>query len=113
MADYDYRSETTSPEGFVQHVACNLLPHGYHFFISGRVPDRKDPLAVDRKLLAKYRIDVSPKTRHRRSWPGKPTSLRPGDPRAPRLLRRRGGPNQGRAASRRSVRRNNRNSSES
>lgn len=70
MADSDYRPETTSPEGFVQHVACNLLPHGYHFFISGWVPDRKDPLAVDRKLLAKYRIDVSPKTRHRRKLAG-------------------------------------------
>ena len=70
MAIYEYRHETTSPEGFVQHVACNLLPHGYHFFLSGWVPDRKDPLAVDRKLLAKYRIDVSPKTRHRRKLAG-------------------------------------------
>ena len=70
MAVYEYRHETTSPEGFVQHVACNLLPHGYFLFVSGWVPDRKDPLAVDRKLLAKYRIAVSPKTRHRRKLAG-------------------------------------------
>lgn len=70
MPPFAYRSETACPEGFVQHVACNLLPHGYVFFVSGWVPGRKDPASVDRKILAKYGIAVSPQTRHRRKLAG-------------------------------------------
>ena len=35
----EHRYETTSPEGFVQLLACNLLPHGYWFYVTGRIPD--------------------------------------------------------------------------
>ena len=38
-----YRSEATSVEGFVQQIACCYLRHGYWFYVTGVVPERKDP----------------------------------------------------------------------
>lgn len=61
-----YRCATTSVEGFVQQLACSYLRHGYWFYVMGRVPDYKDPQAVDEKLVAKYDIAVSESTRSRR-----------------------------------------------
>src|SRR3989304_2063865 len=65
-----YRYETTSLEGFVQYVASNLLPHGYWFYVTGRVPDGKDAGAVDRKLIEKYGIGLSRQQRARRKLAG-------------------------------------------
>ena len=59
-----YRCETTSVEGLVQLLASNYLPHGYWFYVTGSVPEGKDPRAVDAKLIAKYGIDL---TRHARA----------------------------------------------
>ncbi|MHC4880748.1 MAG: hypothetical protein ACYTGL_30205 [Planctomycetota bacterium] len=61
-----YRSEATSVEGFVQQIACCYLRHGYWFYVTGRIPDRKNPEDVDRKLIEKYGIAVSESTRARR-----------------------------------------------
>lgn len=61
-----YRSEATSVEGFVQQIACCYLRHGYWFYVTGRIPDRKNPEDVDRKLIEKYGIAVSQSTRSRR-----------------------------------------------
>lgn len=66
----EYRYLTTSLEGFVQQVACNILPHGYWFYVRGVVPDEKDPETIDRKLLDRYRIDVSRQQRARRKLQG-------------------------------------------
>src|SRR3989304_7567751 len=65
-----YRYETTSLEGFVQYLASNLLPHGYWFYVTGRVPDGKDAGAVDRKLIEKYGIGLSRQQRARRKLAG-------------------------------------------
>ena len=65
-----YRAVTTSVEGFVQQIACCYLRHGYWFYVSGRIPDSKEPRAVDDKLIAKYGIDVSESTRARRKQDG-------------------------------------------
>ncbi|MBX9622579.1 MAG: hypothetical protein K2X82_02080 [Gemmataceae bacterium] len=65
-----YRFEATSLEGFVQHLAANLLPHGYFFYVRGRVPDGKDPAAIDRKMMGKYGVDLSPSARSRRKRAG-------------------------------------------
>jgi hypothetical protein len=54
-----YRCETTSLAGFVQQLATSYLTHGYYFYVTGRVPDGKDPRAVDAKLIARYAIGVS------------------------------------------------------
>ena len=61
-----YRSEATSVEGFVQQIACCYLRHGYWFYVTGRIPDRKSPEEIDRKLIEKYGIAVSESTRARR-----------------------------------------------
>ena len=61
-----YRSEATSVEGFVQQIACCYLRHGYWFYVTGRIPDRKSPEEIDRKLIEKYGIGVSESTRARR-----------------------------------------------
>ena len=62
--------ETTSVEGFVQLLACNLLPHGYWFYVTGRIPVEKDPLLVDRKLTQKYAASISRAARARRKQLG-------------------------------------------
>lgn len=65
-----YRCVATSVDGFVQQVAVAYLTRGYWFYVAGHVPDGKDPAAVDAKLIAKYRIDVSQKERCRRKRAG-------------------------------------------
>ncbi len=62
----EYLCETTSVEGFVQLLACNLLPHGYWFYVTGQIPDGKDPGRVDEKLTRKYHADLRPSERVRR-----------------------------------------------
>jgi hypothetical protein len=54
LARYQY--VVTSAEGFVQRLATNLLPHGYWFYVLSTIPDHKDPLAVDEKLLGLYNV---------------------------------------------------------
>jgi len=66
----EYPCETTSIEGFVQLVACNLLPHGYWFYVTGRVPEGKDPRAVDAKLVGKYAANLAPPARAARKRRG-------------------------------------------
>jgi hypothetical protein len=66
-----YRCETASIEGFVQHLACNLVNKGYWFYVTGRVPERKDPRAVDRKLVELYGLEMSKWARARRKARGK------------------------------------------
>jgi len=61
-----YRYEAATVAGFVQQLAVSHLSNGYHFYVPGRIPEHKDPLAVDRKLLERYDIAVSKWTRYRR-----------------------------------------------
>ena len=65
-----YRCEATSIEGFVQQVAVSYLANGYYFYVSGRVPEGKDPSAVDAKLIERYEIDISKWSRARRKQAG-------------------------------------------
>lgn len=65
-----YPCEATSLEGFIQQLACNVLPHGFYFFVQGRVPEGKDPRAVDAKLIEKYGVHLSRSARSRRKRAG-------------------------------------------
>ena len=65
-----YLYESVTLEGFIQQLACNYLPHGYHHFFLGKVPVGKDPKALDAKLLELYGIAVSPSQRARRKRAG-------------------------------------------
>src|SRR5262249_50676181 len=53
-----YRYETATIEGFVQQLAVSYVAHGYWFYVTGIIPEGKDPRRVDRKLIEKYEIDV-------------------------------------------------------
>jgi hypothetical protein len=66
----EYRCETTSVEGFVQLLACNYLPHGYWFYVTGSIPPGKDARLVDAKLIDKYEIGLPRATRRRRKRMG-------------------------------------------
>lgn len=66
----NYRCEATSLEGFVQQLASNILPHGYWHYVTGRVPDGKDPRVIDAKLMAKYGVNLSRQQRARRKLAG-------------------------------------------
>lgn len=72
MKEICYRFEVGSLEGLVQQLAQSLLPNGYHFYVMGRVPELKDPRAVDAKLIGRYGIAISKYTRHRRKVAGLP-----------------------------------------
>lgn len=65
-----YRCEAASVNGFVQQLACNLVNKGYWFYAVGQVPARKDPRAVDRKLIDIYKLDQSKWARARRKAKG-------------------------------------------
>ena len=54
----------------MQQLACCYLPHGYWFYVSGQVPEHKDPRGVDAKLITKYGIGVSRQSRARRKKAG-------------------------------------------
>lgn len=65
-----YRCEATTIEGFIQQLAVGYVARGYVFYVTGWVPERKEPIAVDRQLVAKYGIDVSKWARARRKRAG-------------------------------------------
>jgi hypothetical protein len=70
MAVSTYRHEATSLGGFLQQLAVGYFGHGYWFYVTGYVPEGKDPAAVDRKLLAKYQVAISKWARARRKASG-------------------------------------------
>ncbi len=65
-----YRCEATTLEGFIQQLAVGYVSRGYVFYVCGRVPERKEPHAVDRQLVAKYGISISKWARARRKQAG-------------------------------------------
>jgi len=54
-----YRCEAVTLEGFVQQLAVAYVQHGHLFYVSGVVPEGKDPWAVDRKLIERYGLNIS------------------------------------------------------
>ena len=65
-----YRCVAITAAGFVQQLAVSYIGHGYWFYVTGLVPERKDPLAVDHKLIGRYGIDISKWARARRKRQG-------------------------------------------
>ena len=66
----EYRCVATSVAGFVQQLSSCYLPHGYWFYVSGEIPEHKDPRGVDAKLVTKYGISISRQSRARRKRVG-------------------------------------------
>lgn len=65
-----YRCVATSVEGFIQQLAVAYVARGYFFYVTGRVPERKEPARVDEKLIERYQIDLSKWARARRKQLG-------------------------------------------
>jgi len=65
-----YRCVATSEVGFIQQLAVGYVTHGHWFFVSGWIPEGKDPLLVDKKLIERYGIDISRWERARKKKAG-------------------------------------------
>lgn len=65
-----YHCEAVTVEGFVQQLAVAYLAHGYWFYVAGVVPERKDPHAVDEKLIRHYEVGLSKWAKARRKRAG-------------------------------------------
>lgn len=65
-----YRCEATSVAGFVQQLAVAYVGHGYWFYVTGEIPEKKDPRAIDEKLIDKYGLGIGKTTRSRRKAAG-------------------------------------------
>lgn len=61
-----YQFLATSVAGFVQQLAVSYIANSYYFYVTGVIPEHKDPTKTDRKILEAYDIDVSRWTRARR-----------------------------------------------
>jgi hypothetical protein len=66
----DYRCEAKNLGGFVQQLAVSYVARGYWFYVTGSIPERKDPAAVDAKLIERYQLGLSSWTRARRKRAG-------------------------------------------
>ncbi|MBI1827233.1 MAG: hypothetical protein HY287_03525 [Planctomycetes bacterium] len=64
------RCEAVSVEGFVQQLAVAYVQHGHWFYVTGEVPKRKDPRAVDAKLIELYGLGLSKWARARSKGAG-------------------------------------------
>jgi hypothetical protein len=61
-----YRYEATSLPGFIQQLAVSYVGHGYFFYVTGAIPKKKAPEAIDRKLIDRYGVAISKWARSRR-----------------------------------------------
>jgi hypothetical protein len=66
----EYRCEASSVEGFIQQLAVSYVKNGYFFYVSGAIPEGKEPRETDAKILGQYDIAVSKFTRARRKKAG-------------------------------------------
>lgn len=64
------RCEASSVAGFIQQLAVSYVTHGYIFYVLGRIPDGKNPRAVDEKLIGRYGVQISKWARARRKRAG-------------------------------------------
>jgi hypothetical protein len=61
----------SSPTAMVQLIATNLLTAGYRYFVTGVIPEHKDPTKTDSKLIEQYGLDLSRWQRARRKENGR------------------------------------------
>ena len=66
----EYRCEATSVVGFIQQLAVAYVGRGYFFYVTGEIPERKDPQAVDRRIIEKYGVSIGKTARSRRKAAG-------------------------------------------
>jgi hypothetical protein len=65
-----YRCEATTVAGFIQQLAVAYVGRGYFFYVTGEIPERKDPRDVDTRIIEKYGIAIGKTARARRKAAG-------------------------------------------
>jgi len=70
MAGTEYRCEARNLEAFIQQLAVSYVAKGYWWYVTGWIPERKDPREIDAKLIEKYGIGISKQARPRRKARG-------------------------------------------
>lgn len=65
-----YRCVAASVAGFVQQLAVCYVARGYYFYVTGRIPEDKDPARTDEKIIEQYGIGVSKWVRARQKKEG-------------------------------------------
>jgi len=65
-----YQCEAASVPGFIQQLAVSYVSNGYFFYVVGRIPEGKDPRAIDVKLLGRYGVHISKWAKARRKQAG-------------------------------------------
>jgi hypothetical protein len=65
----EYRCETRSVSGFIQRVAVDCVARGYLLYVTGRIPEKKDPRVIDKRIVEKFGL-VDKSARHRRKLLG-------------------------------------------
>lgn len=66
----EYRCEATSVAGFVQQLAVSYVGRGYFLYVTGIIPEHKDPRVTDERLIQKYAFAIGKATRARRKAAG-------------------------------------------
>ena len=61
----------TTRDAFVHYLVTSVICRGYWFYVTGRIPDGKDPTVIDQKLIAKYDAGISKSARWRRKKLGR------------------------------------------
>lgn len=70
----EYRCVASSVDGFIQQLAVSYLRRGYVFYVTGVIPDGKDPRETDQKIITQYGITGSKFVRARRKAAGLPNA---------------------------------------
>ena len=65
-----YRCEAPTIAGFVQQLTVSYVANGYWFYVTGVIPEGKNPSRVDEKLISKYELNISKFARARRKAAG-------------------------------------------
>lgn len=65
-----YRTEAKTVAGFVQQLACGYIKNGYHHYVVGEIPEKKDPAEVDQRFVDRYGLEASKWVRARRKKAG-------------------------------------------
>lgn len=64
-----YQYEAASADGFVDQL-IRYVGTGHFFYVTGRIPDKKEPESIDRKLLDRYEIEMPRWQRSRKKQAG-------------------------------------------
>lgn len=67
----ELRYLTISPAAMVQQLALSTLRYGYRYYVSGMLPQGKDPFAFDQRIIEKYDLQITDYNRRQRAALGK------------------------------------------